>query len=103
MVLNKFGVADCKPVLTPMEGTLTKTKDDEIKPDSEYMKLVGSLLYAALVTRPDIAFAVQSLGKHLQGPNEEHWIAAKRALRYLKGIVRSDSNTQVILQDRLPW
>jgi hypothetical protein len=71
MVLNKFGMADCKPVLTPMQGTLTKTNDKEIKPDSEYMKLVGSLLYAALVTRPDIAFAVQSLGKHLQGPNEE--------------------------------
>jgi hypothetical protein len=28
---------------------------------------------------------VQSLGKHLQGSNEEHWIAAKRVLRYLKG------------------
>ncbi|EKU21810.1 copia ltr rider, partial [Nannochloropsis gaditana CCMP526] len=85
MVLKKFGMADCKPVLTPMEGTLTKTNDREIKPDNEYMKLVGSLLYAALVTRPNIAFAVQSLGKHLQGSNEEHWIAAKRVLRYLKG------------------
>jgi hypothetical protein len=85
MVLDKFGMADCKPVLTPMGGTLTKTNDKESKPDSEYMKLVGSLLYAALVTRPDIAFAVQSLGKHLQRSNEEHWIAAKRVLRYLKG------------------
>ena len=85
MVLKKFGMAGCKPVLTPMEGTLTKMDGKDVKPDSEYMKLVGSLLYAALVTRPDIAFAVQSLGKHLQGSNEEHWIAAKRVLRYLKG------------------
>jgi len=78
-------MADCKPVLTHMEGTLTRMDGKDVKPDSEYMKLVGSLLYAALVTRPDIAFAVQSLGKHLQGSNEEHWIAAKRVLRYLKG------------------
>jgi len=72
MMLAKFRMADCKPVLTPVEGTLTKMNGKGIKPDSEYMKLVGSLLYAALVTRPDIAFAVQSLGKHLQGSNEEH-------------------------------
>jgi len=84
-VLAKFGMADCAPVLKPMEGILTKMNREDIKPDSEYMKLVGSLLYAALVTRPDIAFAVQSLGKHLHLASTEHWIAAKRVLRYLKG------------------
>ena len=36
-------------------------------------------------SRRILLFAVQSLGKHLQGSNEEHWIAAKRVLRYLKG------------------
>ena len=56
MVLKKFGMADCKPVLTPMEGTLTKTNDKEIKPDREYMKLVGSLLYAALFTQERIYY-----------------------------------------------
>jgi hypothetical protein len=85
MMLAKFRMADCKPVLTPMEGILTKMNREDIKPDSEYMKLVGILLYAALVTRPDIAFAVQSLGKHLQEASTEHCIAAKRVLRYLKG------------------
>ena len=49
------------------------------------MSLVGSLLYAAVVTRPDIAFAVQRLGRHLQASGPEHWRAAKRVLRYLKG------------------
>ncbi|EWM20071.1 gag-pol polyprotein [Nannochloropsis gaditana] len=79
MMLAKFKMADCKPVLTPMEGILTKMNGEGDKPDREYMKLVGSLLYAALVTRPDIAFAVQSV------------------------LVMLDSNTQVILRDRLPW
>jgi hypothetical protein len=103
MVLKKFGMADCKQVLTPMEGTLTKTNGKESKPDNDYMKLVGSLLYAALVTRPDIAFAVQSLGKHLEGSNEEHWIAANRVLRYLKGTREVGLKYTGILRDRLPW
>ena len=47
--------------------------------------MVGSLLYAAMVTRPDIAYAVQALGRHLQGTTDEHFVAAKRVLRYLKG------------------
>ena len=49
------------------------------------MSLVGSLLYAAMVTRPDIAYAVQALGRHLQSSTDEHFTAGKRVLRYLKG------------------
>lgn len=49
------------------------------------MCLVGSLLYAAMVTRPDIAYAVQVLGRHMQASNKEHFAAGKRILRYLKG------------------
>jgi len=47
---------ECKPVGTPAEGSLTRNK--EAGPDREYMSLVGSLLYAAMVSRPDIAYAV---------------------------------------------
>ena len=49
------------------------------------MSIVGSLLYAAMITRPDITYAVQALGRHLQASGKEHVIAAKRVLRYLKG------------------
>ena len=76
-------MSDCKPVGTPAEGYLHRQKD--AKPNREYMCLVGSLLYAAMVTRPDIAFAVQALGRHLQSPTEEHFNAGKRILRYLQG------------------
>lgn len=85
-VVEKFGMSDCKPVATPAEGVLSReTCDGEGSPDGEYMSLVGSLLYAAMVTRPDIAYAVQALGRHLQASGPEHWMAAKRVLRYLKG------------------
>jgi len=46
---------------------------------------VGSLLYAAIVTRPDIAFAVLRLVRHNQNPSPEHYTAADRVLRYLYG------------------
>ena len=87
-VLERFGMANCKSVATPAEGVLMRlTDDDKASTDREYMSLVGSLLYAAIVTRPDIAFAVQSLGRHLQRSGAEHWIAAKRVLRYLQGTI----------------
>ena len=44
-----------------------------------YRSLVGSLLYVATETRPDIAFAVFQLSRHLDEPSEEHWNAAIRA------------------------
>ena len=74
---------DCKPVGTPAEGHLSR--QSELGPDKKYMSLVGSLLYAAVVTRPDIAFAVQALGRHMQSSSEEHYNAGKRILRYLQG------------------
>ena len=82
-MLQRFGMEECKPVGTPAEGNLVRRK--EAGPDREYMSMVGSLLYAAMVTRPDIAYAVQALGRHLQGSTNEHFAAAKRVLRYLKG------------------
>ena len=72
-----------RPVLTPIEGTLIRLSEG--KKDKEYMSLVGSLLYAAMVSRPDIAYAVQVLGRHLQASGAGHWVAAKMVLRYLQG------------------
>jgi hypothetical protein len=83
-MLERFGMQGCKPVGTPAEGILSRLENVG-EPDGEYMSLVGSLLYAAMVTRPDIAFAVQALGRHLQASGPEHVTAAKRVLRYLKG------------------
>ena len=82
LVLKRFGMDDCKPIGTPAEGYLSRTEGDA---SIEYMSMVGSLLYAAMVTRPDIAYAVQALGRHMQAVSEEHFKAAKRVLRYLQG------------------
>ncbi|KAL4376717.1 hypothetical protein GQ457_02G017480 [Hibiscus cannabinus] len=50
-----------------------------------YASVVGSLMYAQVCTRPDIAFAVGMLGRYQSNPGIDHWRAAKKVLRYLKG------------------
>ena len=52
-----------------------------------YESIVGSLLYAAIGTRPDIAHAVNAISKFMKNPGQAHWLAAKRILRYIKGTV----------------
>ncbi|KAJ9557220.1 hypothetical protein OSB04_011834 [Centaurea solstitialis] len=49
-----------------------------------YASTVGSLMYAQVCTRPDIAFIVGVLGRYLSNPGMDHWRAAKRVMRYLK-------------------
>ena len=41
-------------------------------------------MWAAVATRPDIAFTVSLLSQFLKNPGELHWKAMKRILRYLK-------------------
>ena len=49
-----------------------------------YASAVGSLMYAQVCTRPDIAFIVGILGRYMSNPGVDHWKAAKRVMRYLK-------------------
>ncbi|XP_055604467.1 uncharacterized protein LOC129752721 [Uranotaenia lowii] len=51
----------------------------------KYQSLVGSLLYVAVCTRPDLAITASILGRKVCKPTERDWTEAKRALRYLKG------------------
>ncbi|XP_071722312.1 secreted RxLR effector protein 161-like [Rutidosis leptorrhynchoides] len=49
-----------------------------------YASAVGSLMYAQVCTRPDIAFVVNTLGRYLLNPGQEHWVAAKKVMRHLQ-------------------
>ena len=50
-----------------------------------YSSVVGSLMYAMVCTRPDIAHAVGVVSRFLKNPGKEHWEAVKWILRYLRG------------------
>ena len=49
-----------------------------------YASAIGSLMYAQVCTRPDIAYIVGVLGRYLSNAGMDHWKAAKRVMRYLK-------------------
>ncbi|CAL9690925.1 unnamed protein product [Knipowitschia caucasica] len=87
-ILQKYGMDNAKPVGTPADTNVKLKKDDEVsKPvnQSIYQTMVGSLLYAAMATRPDIAQAVSTISKFNANPNTAHLTAVQRILRYLKG------------------
>lgn len=89
-VLERFGMEDCKPVSTPLMPSTTLSKTDEegkaVPGDKAwYASVVGSLMYLAVATRPDLAFAVGCLARFMSDPSEHHIVAAKRVLRYLRG------------------
>jgi hypothetical protein len=49
-----------------------------------YANAVGSLMYAMVYTRPDIAHAVGVLSRYMSKLGKEHWTAVKRVFRYLR-------------------
>ena len=87
-ILEKFGQAQANVLSTPADPSVVLRKEDgSSKPVNPtfYQAIVGSLLYLALQTRPDIQYAVGSCARFCASPNESHLTAAKRIMRYLKG------------------
>ncbi|RZB86556.1 Retrovirus-related Pol polyprotein from transposon TNT 1-94 [Glycine soja] len=52
-----------------------------------YVSVVGSLMYAQVCTRPDIAFAIGMLGRYQSNQGIDHWRAAKKVLRSTSGYI----------------
>ena len=51
-----------------------------------YSLAVGSLMYAMVCTRPDIAHAVVGVvRRYMNNPSKEHWKAVQWILRYWRG------------------
>ncbi|XP_075085131.1 secreted RxLR effector protein 161-like [Nicotiana tabacum] len=66
----------------------------------QYQKLIGKLLYLTM-SRPDIAFSVQTLSQFMQQPKKSHWDAAIRVVKYIKrelglGILLSSQSSNEI-------
>lgn len=78
----------CNSVHNPVVPGFKLTKDKEgVEVDSTlYKQMVGSLMYLT-ATRPDLMFIVSLISRYMERPTEFHLLAAKRALRYVKGTV----------------
>ncbi|RXW16551.1 hypothetical protein EST38_g9310 [Candolleomyces aberdarensis] len=90
-ILKHFGMEDGTAVTTPMDpGTrlskYTLSEEEKVKMKHvPYMNAVGALMYLAIATRPDIAYAVAKLAQFNATPGLKHWKAVKHLLRYLQG------------------
>ena len=85
-ILSRFGYSDCKPSPTPYDASVLLRKNRRIARDQlKYSQIIGSLMYLASATRPDISFAVSKLSRFVSKPGDVHWKALERVLRYLKG------------------
>jgi hypothetical protein len=92
-LLKKFNMQYKEPVSTPIDTRIKLSKNQEPKTEKEKSKMehvpfreaVGSLMYLAVSTRPDIATAISIVSRYLENPGPEHWNAVKRIMQYLKG------------------
>jgi hypothetical protein len=81
-----------KPRPTPVSGKYDKLEpacDGEERADrTEYQRAIGSIMYAMVYTRPDIAFHVGQLSQQLRDPAKKHESAVKEIGRYLRSTIK---------------
>ncbi|XP_019265270.1 PREDICTED: uncharacterized protein LOC109242855 [Nicotiana attenuata] len=110
-IISDLGLTGAKPAWTPLEANvkltiseldkLTGVEDDMLMDDiGQYQRLIGKLLYLTL-TRPDIAFSVQTLSQFPPSPKKSHWEEALRVVRYVKrepgmGILLSSNSSNTL-------
>lgn len=94
-VLERFRMAESNPTRVPMAPTArlapNKQRRDGASNNAQfpYREAVGSLMWAVVGTRPDLAYVTNALSQHNENPTARHWGAVKRVLRYLKGTKNS--------------
>ncbi|KAH9779667.1 hypothetical protein KPL71_007786 [Citrus sinensis] len=94
-VLERFEMGKAKPVQTPLPAHFRLSSQQCPKTDvrrSEassilYSSAVGCLMYAMVLTRPDLSYAVSVVSIYMANPGKEHWKAVIWILRYLNGTI----------------
>lgn len=95
-ILERFNMHKAKPVSVPLANHFKLSKEHSPKTENEMAEMenvpcssaVGSLMYAMICTRPDIAYAVGAVSRYLSNPGKQHWAAVKWIFRYLRGTTR---------------
>ena len=90
LMLRKFGLTDANTVSSLPDCNIKLVKDDHVSnstEQAEYQSIVGSLLYIAMGTHPDIAQVVGAVFKFCSNPTEAYKTAVKRIFHYLKKTV----------------
>ena len=87
-LLHKTYMFNTKLAKTPgtVEKNLSKFDGELMEDVTMYRSIVGALQYVTMKL-PDIAFVVNKACQFMQQPTIAHWLAVKRILRYLRGIM----------------
>lgn len=91
-VLHRFGMQEAKRGYLPMSHGITISQKDCPKSLDDkdrmikvpYASAIGSIMYAMICTRPDVAYALSMTSRFQSNPGEGHWTAVKNILKYLK-------------------
>ncbi len=109
-VLEKIGMNDCKPVKMPMDPNIWLKKfptGDSQSIDTAtrqyYHTGVGSLMYVANGSQPNIAHAITELSKYMQNLAAEHVTALKQVFRYLKGTLDIGITYRGTMDELIPY
>ena len=92
-IIMHFNLNDAKSYWTPMVLGAIYSKQDSPSDATEaaqmkkvlYHKAIGSLMYTAVATHPDISHSVSTLSHFLDNPSMTHWEAIKHMFCYLVG------------------
>ena len=85
-IVSDVGLLGCKPVGYPIDQNhrLSLANGRLLDDPQRYRRLVGRLIYLS-ATRPDLTYAIHTLSQFMHCPREDHWLAALKVVRYLKG------------------
>lgn len=86
-VVTRFGLADSNPRSLPISPSnpLSSSTDSSAVNGTLFMEIIGSLMYLAVCTRPDLSYVVGLLSRFASKPSLEHINIAKGVLRYVLG------------------
>ena len=86
-IAHKFALNDWKTPSTPLPMVDLVKNTAEARPDfiKRYQEKVGSVIYTAVMIRPDVAYAAALLSHFLTNPSEQHMEAVDWTIRYLYG------------------
>jgi len=85
-VLKKFNCFDVLLVRTPYDpGIHLKKNEGPSVSQSEYAKIIRSVMFLMNYTQPGIAYAISRLSRYAYNLSKEHWNVLFRLLKYLQG------------------
>jgi hypothetical protein len=84
-IARKFNLQNAAPVYSPLPlginfGAIAKPETDDERSEAvklPYKEIIGSLMFATIISRPDIAYSVNKLAQYSSNPGHGHWNLVK--------------------------